>query len=235
MILVHEGQHIAEDAPYQSVMQFEAPQTAEMLGTFLAEQTLSEVPVFGFENDDVEARLQNALRNTPVASTTVERVDKIGAPLPESFYNATSVAQKLRSLRTYVREDHEAPQPVDGAMPRNGDGNPLGNGPTDISLASNSLGSCRDIHEGLLSMLVAVKGLPREAQSIVDHTMLFRAKERYLFDAATNRNIVADDPWKRFVWDWIAGKSSVRAGSRTRVLLTCAKMPSIPPTTEACC
>ncbi|POR34035.1 WD40 repeat-like-containing domain protein [Tolypocladium paradoxum] len=204
--------HVFNFVPWQSPHRglegtstpFEAPQTAEMLGTFLAEQTLSEVPIFGSEDDDVEERLQNALRNTPATSTTVEHVDKIGAPLPESFYGATSVAQKLRSLRTYVREDHEAPQAADGAMPHNDDGNHLGNGPAAISLASNSLGSCRDIHEGLLSTLVAVKGLPREAQSVVDHTMLFRAKEKYLFDAATNRNIVADDPWKRFVWDWIA-------------------------------
>ena len=215
-------------------MQFEPLQTAEMLGSFLAEQTLSEVPIFGSENDDVEQRLQNALRNTPVTSTTADHVDKMGTPLPESFHNASTVAQKLRSLRKYVREGHEAPQIAGGAMSPDGEGIHLGTEPTDISLASNSLGSCRDIHEGLLSTLVAVKGLPREAQSIVDHTMLFRAKEKYLFDAATNRNIVGDDPWKRFVWDWIAGKSSARTHSGSLVLLTCVKMPSILPTMEAC-
>ena len=35
--------------------------------------------------------------------------------------------------------------------------------------------------------------------------MLFRAKEGYLFDYAKNSRIVADDPWLRDIWAWVAG------------------------------
>lgn len=191
---------LAEDAPYQDVIQFEPSQAADMFGTFVAEQTLSEVPIFGPGDGNVEARLVSALQNSPAMSAKAEQLDKMAAPLPDAFHTATSVAQKLRLLRAFVRRETEAADTLGGRGANHLDG-----GPNDISLASNSLGTCLDIHEGLLTTLAAARGLPREAQSVVDHAMLLRAKERYLFDAAENRSIIGDDPWKRFVWDWIAG------------------------------
>lgn len=192
-------------------MHFEPSQTAEMLGPFLAEQTLSEVPIFGPDKAHVQERLQSASKIRSASSTIVEHVDGINADLPDSFYDAKSVSQKLRSLRAFMRDEHGPSQAEESALPNHRDASHLDNGPSDISLASNSLGSCREMHEGLLSSLVVAKGLPREAQCVADHTMLLRAQESYLFDAATNRNIVSDDPWKMFIWDWIAGKSSSRA------------------------
>ncbi|PFH57397.1 hypothetical protein XA68_15130 [Ophiocordyceps unilateralis] len=193
----HRG--LQEGAPYHDVMRFEPSQTVEILGTFLAEQTLSEVPIFGSDKGRIEERLQEALKNKTAVSTCVEHVDENPSPLPDSFHDAKSVASQLRSLRTYVGDDNGATQSEDGQA-------------NDFSLASNSLSSCRDMHEGLLSSLVTVKGLPREAQSAVDHVMLSRAKEKYLFDAAINREVVSDDPWKRFVWDWIADAEQAADG-----------------------
>jgi len=183
-------------------------QKAAPTWTFLAEQTLSEVPIFGPDSSNVEERLVAALRNSPVTSTKAEQLNKITTPLPEAFNQATSVAQKLRILRAYVRQESESAHHAEDGTSRNGDTNHLGNGPNEISLASNSLGSCREIHEGLLTTLVAAKGLPRQALCVVDHIMPLRAKEKYLFDAAENRSVIGDDPWKRFIWDWIAGRSS---------------------------
>ncbi|RDA84514.1 hypothetical protein CP532_1504 [Ophiocordyceps camponoti-leonardi (nom. inval.)] len=193
----HRGLH--EGAPYHDVMRFEPSQTVEMLGTFLAEQALSEVPIFGSDKCRIEERLQGALKNTSTVSTVVEHVDENPTPLPDSFHKATSTASKLRSLRAYVRDDNGSTQTEDD------DAN-------DMSLASNSLTSCREVHEGLLSSLATAKGLPREAQSVVDHVMLSRAKEKYLFDAAVNREVVSDDPWKRFLWDWIADAERAAEG-----------------------
>ncbi|RDA92773.1 hypothetical protein CP533_0813 [Ophiocordyceps camponoti-saundersi (nom. inval.)] len=193
----HRGLH--EGAPYHDVMRFEPSQTVEMLGTFLAEQALSEVPIFGSDKCRIEERLQGALKNTSAVSTTVEHVDENPTPLPDSFHKAKSVASQLRSLRAYVRDDDGSAQTEDGHA-------------NDVSLASNSLTSCREIHEELLSSLATAKGLPREAQSVVDHVMLSRAKEKYLFDAAVNREVVSDDPWKRFLWDWIADAEQAADG-----------------------
>ncbi|KJZ78939.1 hypothetical protein HIM_01712 [Hirsutella minnesotensis 3608] len=197
----HRG--LQESAPYLDVMQFEPLQTAEMMGAFLAEETLSEVPIFGPDRGRIE-NLQSTSKRESSALVTVEHIDEMERPLPDSFYNATSVAQKLRGLRAMIREDQVSSSAEAGAHWHGQEGDPVEGGSNDISLASNSFGSCREIHEGLLSSLTTAKGLPREAQCVVDHTMLLRAQEKYLFDAAVNRNVVADDPWKRFIWDWIA-------------------------------
>lgn len=188
-------------------MRFEPSQNAEMLGTFLAEQTLSEVPIFGPDKPHVDEQLLNASKSRSVASITVEHLDETSTTLPESFHRATSLSQRLRSLRVFVRDEHEVGRNEDSALSLHRGSGHLKTESSDISLASNSLGSCRDIHEGLLRSLMAAKGLPKEAQCVVDHTMLLRAREKYLFDAAANRSIVSDDPWKMFIWDWIAGKS----------------------------
>jgi len=65
----------------------------------------------------------------------------------------------------------------------------------------------QELHELHLSSLVGAKGFPMEAQKVIDHTMLLRAKEKYLFDCEANRKVVSDDPWLRDVWAWIAGES----------------------------
>ncbi|KAI8172468.1 putative WD repeat-containing protein [Colletotrichum sp. SAR 10_75] len=48
------------------------------------------------------------------------------------------------------------------------------------------------------------QNLSTESQCLLDHVMLLRAKEKYLFDCNVNRAVVADDPWLRYMWDWIA-------------------------------
>lgn len=187
-------------------MRFEAPQTAEIMGTFLAEQTFDEVPIFATKRDDLEERLELAQRNTVATAPMIERINEMGAPLPLSFRKATSVAQKLRILRAYVGGHKEAAPGGAGVSYMDGETYDSETGSEGASLASNSLRTCSEVHEDLLTVLVAAEGLPSEAQSLVDHVMLVRAKEKYLFDAAANRKIVSDDPWKRFVWDWISGQ-----------------------------
>ncbi|KAG8427250.1 hypothetical protein J3459_007392 [Metarhizium acridum] len=103
----------------------------------------------------------------------------------------SAMNRQTRRQKTKQREQGNGPKHLD-------------NRPNEISLASNSLVSCREIHEALLGTLATVKGLPREAQCVVDHSMLLRAKEKYLFDAATNRTVLSDDSWRRFLWDWVA-------------------------------
>ncbi|KAF5521711.1 putative WD repeat-containing protein [Colletotrichum aenigma] len=48
------------------------------------------------------------------------------------------------------------------------------------------------------------QNLSTESQCLLDHVMLLRAKEKYLFDCNVNRAVVSDDPWLRYMWDWIA-------------------------------
>ncbi|UKZ80690.1 hypothetical protein TrVFT333_008453 [Trichoderma virens FT-333] len=198
----HRG--LEEKTPYQDLMRFESTQAPKMLAPIIIEKNLSDVSIFGPDRVNVEASIEKALDPKTPISIVVEAVDEINSPLPESFEKAETIAEKLRSLRNYVRDESIAPSSPDEGQPHASDVRRLGNGkPSSASISSNGIGSCREIHEALLGTLASASGLPREAQSVVDHVKLFRAKERYLFDAVTNRNVTSDDPWKRFVWDWI--------------------------------
>ena len=71
--------------------------------------------------------------------------------------------------------------------------------------ADNEPFSPRDLHEKLLYDRMDSYGLPGEGHAILDHIMLLRAKEMYLLNAVTNKEVVADDPWLQDVWAWVSG------------------------------
>ncbi|KAI5465740.1 hypothetical protein BGZ63DRAFT_374423 [Mariannaea sp. PMI_226] len=198
----HRG--LEEGAPYHSIMKFETSQASEMLGPLLIEQSLSEVPLFGPESVKIKAEIETALSSNTVAPVLINDVGATETPLPEEVRSAPAVAAKIRSLRAFARDEFQPPAPANGVQPRAGDTKIEKSDTTNLTLASDSLGSCREIHDALLASLTEVEGLPREAQCVLDHTMILRAKEKYLFDAVANRDIVADDPWVKYVWDWIA-------------------------------
>ncbi|EEU46520.1 uncharacterized protein NECHADRAFT_37740 [Fusarium vanettenii 77-13-4] len=198
----HRG--LEEGAPYHSMMQFEPSQAPEILGPLLMEQALSDVPLFGPESANVRADTEAAIKSNTLSSVSIENVGATTSPLPEAFHEASTVAPKIRALRAFVRDEFQAPKSANGVKPRAGDTKIVQSQMSEMSLASDSLGSCREIHDALLASLAEAEGLPREAQNVIDHTMLLRAKEKYLFDAVANRDIVADDPWVKYVWDWIA-------------------------------
>jgi hypothetical protein len=189
-------------------MKFDPSQASEMLGPLLVENALSTVPVFGEDKIDIGSTIEAALKPEVLAGATVRNLEGISALLPKSFDSSNPIAVNLRALRRFVREQLGGSNGTEHAkdlQTKFGDLSILKGETDEIALASNGYGSCREIHEALLGTLVEAQGLPQEAQSIVDHTMVLRAKEKYLFDAATNRTIVADDPWTKFAWDWIAG------------------------------
>lgn len=64
--------------------------------------------------------------------------------------------------------------------------------------------SNQQAHENLLTTTLNTQGLPRKAQVILDHAMLLRSKEKYLFDYLANINITSDDPWLQDLWHWVA-------------------------------
>ncbi|PTB79297.1 hypothetical protein M440DRAFT_1371109 [Trichoderma longibrachiatum ATCC 18648] len=198
----HRG--LEENTPYQDLMRFEATQASKMLAPVIMESNLSDVAIFGPDRVTIEAIVEKTLDPKTPISISVELANQISSPLPESFTKAETIAEKLRSLRNYVREESNASDTLAEGRPHANDVRRLNHGkPGSALISSNGIGSCTEIHEALLGTLASASGLPREAQVVVDHVKLFRAKERYLFDAVTNRNVISDDPWKRFVWDWI--------------------------------
>ncbi|KAF4963253.1 hypothetical protein FSARC_8722 [Fusarium sarcochroum] len=198
----HRG--LEEGAPYHDIMQFEPSQAPDMLGPLLIEEALSDVPLFGPESARIRADTEAALKANSTSSVVIEDIGATTRSLPETFHKASTVAPKIRALRAFVRDEFQAPVSANGIKPRAGDTKIVQSETSEMSLASDSLGSCREIHDALLASLAEAEGLPREAQNVLDHAMLLRAKEKYLFDAVANRDIVADDPWVKYIWDWVA-------------------------------
>ena len=193
---------VVEGSAYHSLMKFEPSQTSEILGPIFIENALSEIPIFGPDKADVGAIAAKALETHLPGDGTLLDTAASDATLPVAFTQANTVAEKLQALRAYVQD-------VNRANSSNKDGN-QGNYDyieklSGISLESSANRSNRSLHESLLGSTLATTNFPKDAQIILDHVMLLRAKEKYLFDSRVNRAVVADDPWLKSVWGWIEG------------------------------
>lgn len=190
-------------------MKFEPGQTTETLGPFLQETALSEIPIFGPEKANVGAIADAAMQTYPPEGDLLIDEAASDVPLPGSFTKATTIAEKLKALRAYtwgisspdVIGKDDFPRIFDQMMLTRfrEDWRDGGEKPSNHAL-----------HEGLLKSTMEVAGFPKAAQAVLDHVMLLRAKEKYLFDCRVNRVVVADDPWLKSVWGWIEGKVSSR-------------------------
>lgn len=180
-------------------MNFDKSQTIDTLGPFFVENALSEIPIFGPGKADVGAIAEEALRAyAPEDDLLVDEAAST-VPLPEAFVDAKTVAEKLQALRAYIQNI---------ARPKRSDSDTQLTKLSGISLDPSSGSSNRSLHENLLRSTVELTGFPKAAQVVLDHVMLLRAKEKYLFDCRVNRAVVADDPWLKGVWGWIGGESA---------------------------
>lgn len=177
------------------LMNFEPSQAADMLGPVLVERAVDDAPLFGPDQADLNFIVEKAT-NSPVTSGLVQDLDAGDRPLPEALRNGSTTAEKLRALRVYVKEGKPAQTSVDN----------VAEATDDMSLSATGPPASSEIYEELLSTLIEAEGLPREARAVIDHAMLLRAKEKYLFDPAKNREVVDDDPWLRYLWGWIGGE-----------------------------
>lgn len=189
-------------------MQLEPTQTKEIMGPFVVENALSDIPIFGPNRADVGA----------IADMTVEEYNPEGelladelassVVLPESFASARTLAERLKALRKYIWAincpdmDGDDFEKVDHPAMLS---RLQTDGPQETSQHSS-----RSLHEALLKSTMETAGFPKPAQVILDHIMLFRAQEKYLFDCRVNCTVVDDDPWLKSVWGWIGGNVPLR-------------------------
>ncbi|KAM7223794.1 SEH-associated protein 4 [Rhypophila decipiens] len=171
---------LEEGGAYHQVMEFEPQQSHEIFGPLLAEQALADVPLFGPEKANLNKAIEHAVSSKTAAGPVVAKQIDANDELPVPYSEASSVAEKLAALRIASR--HTSP-PVSG-------GEPL---------------SQLQHHEHTLTEIKDMSRLPTQGQALLDHSMLFRAKESYLFNYETNQRVVADDPWLRDVWAWVSG------------------------------
>ncbi|KAI4601835.1 hypothetical protein KJ359_010700 [Pestalotiopsis sp. 9143b] len=195
---------LQEGSSYHSLMEFEQYQSPIMLGPLTVQQALSQVPIFGEHKTDINGLIQKALQpHYAFPQDYTEDAMIRAAQLPESFSEQLSTAQKLQELRGFSRRaSRKASETATGQSLLSSEDKQSADDP---SVGRNDPPSNRQLHEKLLSQNIESCGMPKEAQILLDHILLLRANNRYLFDPATNRDVVSDDPWLRDLWDWIGG------------------------------
>jgi len=129
----------------------------------------------------------------------------LSQPSPDTLVSLPTTSSKLIELRRFSRD---VLQPKRAA--KDPERRPASIEELSLSLASlNTSGgeppTNLQLREKLLGTIWSTTGFPKEAQAIIDHTMLFRAIDKYCFDYTHNREVVSDDPWLRDLWDWVAG------------------------------
>ncbi|KAK4639533.1 hypothetical protein QC761_709150 [Podospora bellae-mahoneyi] len=171
----HRG--FEENTPYQDLMEFEPSHSHAMLGPLLTETALLDKPVFGSNKVDVAAVVEQTFVTPPEEVLAVQVSGD--AELPAAFHNATTVAEQLKALRSMVKDTEVG---------------------TQVEPPSQ-----RHRHEKLLIETMNLARNSPKARNVLDHIMLLRAKEGYLFNYEKNREIVSDDVWLRDVWAWVSG------------------------------
>lgn len=165
-------------------MKFDPPESQHIFAPVMTEQALSETPTFGPDKADLPALVEKIFETPVDEALAVTVIDD--TELPDSFLEASAISDKLNTLRLTAKE--------------------LKNDPADAEPPTQL-----ERHEQLLTDARNIPNLPSTAQSILDHLMIHRAKEGYLFNYARNQQIVADDPWLRDVWAWVAGAEEAAA------------------------
>ncbi|KAI4863032.1 hypothetical protein F4820DRAFT_390443 [Hypoxylon rubiginosum] len=190
---------------YHSFMQFDATQYPEMMGSLNIDKAVVDKSLFGSQKDSTNVVVQQALLTPPPALDPISDLEASNEPLPELFTNASKISDKLRGLRKYSTDILKAQKQLNDKAQGRSSVEKLDQSLTDLSIKGNILPSNRQLHEQLLISTRDTKGFPKDAQVVLDHAMLLRSKEKYLFDYTANKDIVADDPWLGELWDWVAG------------------------------
>ncbi|KAI0200429.1 hypothetical protein F4808DRAFT_159665 [Astrocystis sublimbata] len=196
---------LEEGTSYHSQMRFDTSQHQEVMGSLLFDDIVKEAPLFGDDKLSIPAVAFHITELPSPEEDAVQDSEANGNLIP-SFAEATTAAAKLSALRDQAF-DVSRYQGSSG-----GDQQTLVAGMGQISLGVAGSGaspvSNRQKHEDLLIATLNPKGLPKEAQVVLDHAMLLRSKEKYLFDYHANVNIISDDPWLKDLWIWVARASS---------------------------
>ncbi|KAI0419944.1 hypothetical protein F5X98DRAFT_383613 [Xylaria grammica] len=198
----HRG--LEEGSSYHSLMQFDATQYPEVMGSLLVDDALKHTPLFGNEKESVATIISQVLESLPPETDMISDFEAED-PLLQSFTETTTTAGKILTLRKYNRKTSQS---QDSGRHSGTPGESLDKTPSDATGSGIGLVSNQQAHENLLATTLNTKGFAKEAQVVLDHVMLLRSKEKYLFDYAANINIASDDPWLKDLWLWVARASS---------------------------
>ncbi|KAI0527792.1 hypothetical protein F5B22DRAFT_4429 [Xylaria bambusicola] len=198
---------LQEGTSYHSLMQFDKTQYSEVMGSLLIDDAVKYAPLFGSEKEAIATIVSQVLESHPPDIDTV--VDfEANDGLPESYHDATTTAAKILALRKYAQKAYPSQESSNNNRYSATTGEVQDKTPSDTTGGGPGLVSNRQAHENLLTTTLNTKGFSKTAQVVLDHIMLLRSQEKYLFDYQANINITADDPWLKDLWLWVARASN---------------------------
>ncbi|KAI1821350.1 WD repeat domain-containing protein [Xylaria intraflava] len=194
---------LEEGTSYHSLMRFDATQHPEMMGSLLLSDFTKDIPLFGDKRKPIETIASQALELPPPEVDLVLDLEASNT-LPASFIDATTTAGKIIALRKRAGSigKFQGSSVSDSVISAD-------KIPIDFADKGTGLMSNRQAHENLLTATLNPKGFPKSAQITLDHIMLLRSKEKYLFDYSNNMEITSDDPWLKDLWLWVDRASAV--------------------------
>ncbi|KAI1752375.1 hypothetical protein F4782DRAFT_501609 [Xylaria castorea] len=198
---------LEEGTSYHGLMRFDSSQHPEMMGSLLFDDSVKDIPLFGSEKIPVATIASQVLELPPLEADTVLDLEAKDN-LPQLFIEATTTAGKIIPLRKQSQNISRYQESSGGDQYTTKLDDGLDHTLADAAGGSTGLVSNRQAHENLLATTLNTKGFPKAAQIVLDHVMLLRSKEKYLFDYSANINIVSDDPWVKDLWLWVARASS---------------------------
>lgn len=190
------------------MMRFDAPTYREMLGSRLIDDALAEIALFGENKTSLKPIIQAVLQSQPPDQDVVQDAMASSQPLPDGLKDMSTTFSKLIELRRFSRDSLQPKRPVKDTERRPASIEELNLSLASLSTAGGEPPTNSQLREKLLGSIWDTNGFPKEAQAIINHTMLYRAMDKYSFDYTHNREVVSDDPWLRDLWDWVAGKES---------------------------
>ncbi|KAF2972185.1 hypothetical protein GQX73_g1452 [Xylaria multiplex] len=201
----HRG--LEEGTSYHGLMQFDATQYPEVMGSLLVDDALKHTPLFGNEKESI-ANIVSQVLESPPPEIDVVLDFEAKDPLPQTFTETTTTAEKILALRRHSRKICQSQEFSQSDKPPITPGEGLDKTSSDIVGSGIGLVSNRQAHENYLTTILNTRGFTKEAQVVLDHIMLLRSKEKYLFDYPVNINITSDDPWLKDLWLWVARASN---------------------------
>jgi hypothetical protein len=73
---------------------------------------------------------------------------------------------------------------------------------------SNKAYTSREVHDKLHYSTLSLVPSRKPRSELLDHVMLRRALDGYLFDCKINKTVATHDQWLQNLWEWIQGKIS---------------------------
>ncbi|EKD19149.1 WD repeat domain-containing protein [Drepanopeziza brunnea f. sp. 'multigermtubi' MB_m1] len=190
--------HHAGDS-YLNLMQFADPiEQEKVLGPLYATAAKAATPVFGPDKftkrvtiNSLSYEVQKSLSSTddPVVDLLAPSDSGMGVSASTTS-EAESLGDDFTQLQVEPKESKHLPSAAN-RMPDSGTHKPLS--------------SSRELNDQAHYSALSRIPISKSSREQLDHVMLLRVIDGYLFDPILNQKAVADDNWLQDVWKWIAG------------------------------